>query len=64
MRDPALTFALAERVAEARRLGFESAMIGAGALAVHRYARSAQDIDLAVYVDARTQTRRAGTPVR
>lgn len=39
MLDPDATFALAERVAEeARRLGFESALIGAAALAVHRAA--------------------------
>ncbi len=48
MLDPARSIALAERVAEiARQLGFESALIGAGALAVHRYTRGTEDIDLA-----------------
>lgn len=52
MLDPAATLALAERVAdEARRLGFETALIGAAALAVHRYTRGTEDIDLAVCVD-------------
>jgi hypothetical protein len=52
MLDPARSIALAERVADvARELGFESALIGAGALAVHRYTRGTEDIDLAVFVD-------------
>jgi cobalamin biosynthesis Mg chelatase CobN len=52
MLDPARTLALAERVAEtARRLGFETALIGAAALAIHRYTRGTEDIDLAVAVD-------------
>lgn len=52
MLDPARSLALAERVADiARELGFESALIGAGALAVHRYTRGTEDIDLAVVVD-------------
>lgn len=56
MLNPVATFALAERVAEeARRLGFETALIGAAALAVHRYTRGTEDIDLAVAVDPRTQ---------
>jgi hypothetical protein len=49
--DPAASLALAERVATiARQLGVESALIGAAALAVHRYTRGTQDIDLAVAV--------------
>lgn len=52
MLDPAASLALAEQVADtARRLGFESALIGAAALAVHRYTRGTEDIDLAVVVD-------------
>jgi hypothetical protein len=52
MLDPARSIALAERVADiARRLGFESALIGAGALAVHRYTRGTEGIDLAVDLD-------------
>lgn len=52
MLDPATSLALAEQVAAtARRLGFESALIGAAALAVHRYTRGTEDIDLAVAVD-------------
>lgn len=51
MLDPVASLALAEHVAEtARRLGIETALIGAAALAVHRYARGTQDIDLAVAV--------------
>lgn len=39
---------LAEHVAiVAKGLGIETALIGAGALAVHRYVRATQDIDLA-----------------
>lgn len=56
MLDPDATFALAERVAdEARRLGFESALICAAALAVHRYTRGTEDMDLAVFVDPDVQ---------
>lgn len=52
MPDPVATFALAERVAEeASKLGVDSALIGAAALAIHGYARSTADIDLAVAVD-------------
>jgi hypothetical protein len=56
MLDPARSIALAERVAGiARQLGFESALIGAGALAVHRYTRGTEDIDLAVVLDPAVQ---------
>lgn len=56
MLDPVATLALAERVAaSARELGFETALIGAAALAVHRYARGTEDIDLAVAVDPHTR---------
>ncbi len=52
MLDPASSLALAEQVAEtARQLGVDSALIGAAALAVHRYTRGTEDIDLAVAVD-------------
>ena len=55
MPDPVATFALAERVAEeALKLGFECALIGAAALAIHGYARGTEDIDLAVSVDPHT----------
>ena len=55
MPDPVATFALAERVAEeALKLGFECALIGATALAIHGYARGTEDIDLAVSVDPQT----------
>jgi hypothetical protein len=55
MLDPAATLALAERVADAgKRLGVESALIGAAALAVHRYTRGTEDVDLAVVVDPHT----------
>jgi hypothetical protein len=58
MLDPATSLALAEQVATtARRLGFESALIGAAALAVHRYTRGTEDIDLAVAVDPRRALR-------
>jgi hypothetical protein len=54
--DPAATLALAERVVEAAKaLGIETALIGAAALAVHRYSRATEDIDLATVVDPRTQ---------
>jgi hypothetical protein len=56
MPDPADALRLAERVAEAARsLGLESALIGAAALAVHRYTRGTEDIDLAVAVDPQRQ---------
>jgi len=56
MLDPVASFALAERVAfEARQLGFETALIGAAALAVHRYTRGTEDIDLGVVVDPWSQ---------
>jgi hypothetical protein len=56
MLDPSATLALAEQVAEAaKQLGFETALIGAAALAVHRYTRGTEDIDLAVAVDPHTQ---------
>jgi hypothetical protein len=52
MLDPAAQLALAEQVAEAaRRSGFETALIGGAALAVHRYTRATEDIDLAANVD-------------
>jgi hypothetical protein len=56
MLDPAATLALAEQVADAaNRLGFDTALIGAAALAVHRYTRGTEDIDLAVAVNPSTQ---------
>ncbi len=46
--------ALAEKLAHfLARSGVDSALIGAAALAVHRYPRSTEDIDLAVGVDPR-----------
>jgi len=52
MLDPATSLALAEQVAEtAKRLGCASALIGAAALAVHRFTRGTEDIDLAIMVD-------------
>ncbi len=52
MLDPAASLALAEQVTlVAKRLGFDTALIGAAALAVHRYTRGTEDIDLAVTVD-------------
>jgi hypothetical protein len=54
--DPAAALRLAERVAEAASsLGLESALTGAAALAVHRYTRGTEDIDLAVAVDPQRQ---------
>lgn len=51
MLDPATSLALAERVAvTARQLGFDSALIGGVALAVYRYTRGTEDIDLAVAI--------------
>ncbi len=56
MLEPIATLALAERVAEvSREIGFQSALIGAAALAVHRYTRGTEDIDLAVTVIPSTQ---------
>lgn len=56
MPDPVAALRLAERVAEAARsLGLETALIGAAALAVHRYTRGTEDIDLAVAVDPQRQ---------
>jgi len=52
MLDPQASLALAEHVADvARRLGLDIALIGAAALAVHRYTRGTEDIGLAVSVD-------------
>jgi hypothetical protein len=52
MLDPNASLALAERVVEAaRRLGLDTALIGAAALAVHRYTRGTEDLDLAIHVD-------------
>lgn len=52
MADRTPPVALAERVAEAARdLGIETALIGAGALAVHGYVRGTADLDLASAVD-------------
>jgi hypothetical protein len=56
MLDPSASFALAEQVAlSAKQLGFETALIGAAALAVHRYIRGTEDIDLAIVVDPSSQ---------
>ena len=56
MLDPARSLALAEQVAStARRLGIETALIGAAALAVHRYTRGTEDIDLAANVNPDAQ---------
>ncbi len=56
MLDPAASLALAEQVAEAaQRIGFDTALIGAAALAVHRYTRGTEDIDLAAVVDPHVQ---------
>ena len=56
MLDPQVSLALAEQVAEAaKRLGLDTALIGAGALAVHRYTRGTEDLDLAVNVDPYTR---------
>jgi phosphoribosylformylglycinamidine (FGAM) synthase PurS component len=44
--------ALSERVAAAaQKLGIQTALIGASALAAHRYVRSTADVDFATYVD-------------
>ena len=57
MDDPA-PFELAERVAEAaRKLGIETALIGASALAAHNYVRGTDDVDLGAAVDPRTALR-------
>jgi len=56
MLDPAATLELAEQVAAAaNQLGFDAVLIGAAALAVHRYTRGTEDIDLAVSVIPSTQ---------
>jgi hypothetical protein len=56
MLDPRATLALAERVAAAaRQQGIATALIGATALAVHRYTRGTEGIDLATAVDPATQ---------
>lgn len=56
MLDPRSTLALAERVAvAAQQQGIATALIGAAALAVHRYTRGTEDIDLASAVDPATQ---------
>lgn len=56
MIDPQASLALAEQVADvAGRLGLDSALIGAAALAVHRYTRGTEDLDLAINVDPSTQ---------
>jgi hypothetical protein len=56
MLDPGAMLALAERVTRAARtLGIDTALIGAAALAVHRYTRGTEDIDLATAVDPGTQ---------
>lgn len=48
---------LAERVAElAQRAGIQTALIGATALAVHRYVRATEDIDLGASIDDPFQT--------
>ena len=58
MLDPAVSLALAEQVAlAARNLGFDSALIGAAALAVYRYTRGTEDIDLAVSIEPWSQLR-------
>lgn len=61
MPDATAILRLAERVAEAARaLGFESALIGAAALAVHRYTRGTEDVDLAVAIDPDRHLRALG----
>lgn len=56
MLDPRALLALAEQVAvAAKRIGFDTALIGAAALAVHRYTRGTEDIDLAAFVDPHRQ---------
>lgn len=51
---PGATFVAAERItALLAKAGVESAVIGAIALAAHRYPRSTEDLDLAVGVDPR-----------
>lgn len=52
MLDPNATLTLAERVADAaEQVGIPTALIGGTALAVYRYTRGTEDIDLAAYVD-------------
>src|SRR3954451_15969608 len=56
--DDLAPFELAERVAEAaRKLGLETALIGASALAAHNYVRGTSDVDLGAAVDPRTALR-------
>jgi hypothetical protein len=56
MFDPNSPLALAEQVADtARQLDIQTALIGAAALAVHRYTRGTEDIDLATAVNPDTQ---------
>lgn len=56
----AATLEAAERVAKTlERLGIETALIGAVALAVHGYVRATQDVDLATSVDLWRDLRRA-----
>lgn len=51
-------FDLAERVAAAAAaLDIQTAVIGAGALALHRLVRATQDVDLASFVDPRAKLR-------
>src|SRR5262245_39190297 len=50
---------LAERVADAaRELGIETALIGAIAMAVHKYIRGTSDVDLATNVSSSSDLRR------
>lgn len=54
MLDPDKTLLVAAQVAaEAQRLGINTALIGAAALAVHGYARGTEDIDLASSIPPR-----------
>lgn len=56
---------LAERIATtALDLGIETAVIGALALAVHKYVRATDDIDLATSVDVYTSLRELGERLR
>lgn len=56
MLDPTASLALAEQVAQAaHRIGFETALIGGAALAVHRYTRGTEALDLASNVDPHVQ---------
>lgn len=56
MLDPVASLALAEQVAQAaRRIVFETALIDGAELAVHRYTRGTEDLDLASNVDPHVQ---------